>query len=255
MKVELLYFDGCPGHRKAERTLRSTLREIGIRRGFEMVAVNTDEEAERLRFPGSPTVRVDGEDLFPEGFGPRTSWHLGCRIYRTPEGPRDHPSVEMIRSSLLRGKRDRRVRDDNSGRRGWQPGEWEYHDHMNPYLMGKIAVKEDRAWDGGLLSSVGAFFANAYEKAVAALGEREGHPHPASAGADGAGAGGKSGASPEKARDEAQKEAFLSLAREKTPRVALDRVREQIETDDDLSRSCTRSAARRTRGTGTWARR
>jgi hypothetical protein len=86
VKVELLYFDGCPGHRKAERALRSALSGSGLR-----------AEAERLSFPGSPTVRVDGQDLFPEGLGPKTSWHLSCRIYRTPKGPNDHPTAEMIR--------------------------------------------------------------------------------------------------------------------------------------------------------------
>jgi hypothetical protein len=30
-----------------------------------LVAVNANEEARRLKFPGSPTLRVDGEDLFP----------------------------------------------------------------------------------------------------------------------------------------------------------------------------------------------
>jgi len=103
VKVELLHFDGCPGYRKAEMALRSALSGSGLRAEFEVVVVNTDQEAERLSFPGSPTVRVDGEDLFPEGLGPRTSWHLGCRIYRTSEGPNDHPTVEMIQARLPRG--------------------------------------------------------------------------------------------------------------------------------------------------------
>ena len=101
MKVELLYFDGCPGHAKAEQALREAISSERVRGGFEMVAVNTDEEAERLRFPGSPTIRVDGRDLFPaEGLEARPSWHLGCRVYRTPEGLKNHPSAGMIRVRL-----------------------------------------------------------------------------------------------------------------------------------------------------------
>ena len=46
--------------------------------------MNTDEEADWLRFPGSPTIRVDGEDLFPAP-GREDCW-LGCRVYATPEG-------------------------------------------------------------------------------------------------------------------------------------------------------------------------
>jgi hypothetical protein len=41
------------------------LAEEGLEADIELVAVNSDEEARRLRFPGSPTIRVDGRDLFP----------------------------------------------------------------------------------------------------------------------------------------------------------------------------------------------
>ena len=64
----------------------------------EMVAVNTDEEAERLRFPGSPTIRADGRDLFPAP--EREDWRLGCRIYATPEGLKGSPTAEMLREAL-----------------------------------------------------------------------------------------------------------------------------------------------------------
>ena len=104
MKVERLYFEGCPGYQKAERALRDALSGAGFWAQVVTVLVSTAEEAERLRFPGSPTVRLDGRDLFPEGLKPRTSWYLGCRIYHTPDGPKDHPTAEMIRSALLRRK-------------------------------------------------------------------------------------------------------------------------------------------------------
>jgi hypothetical protein len=84
MKIEILYFDGCPTYRAAEETLRGVLAERGIEAGVELVAVNTDEEAQRLRFPGSPTIRVDDRDLFP--VADRAGYALGCRMYATPEG-------------------------------------------------------------------------------------------------------------------------------------------------------------------------
>jgi hypothetical protein len=59
MRVEVLYFDGCPTYLETERTLREVLTEEGIEAEVELVAVNTDEEARRLWFPGSPTIRVD----------------------------------------------------------------------------------------------------------------------------------------------------------------------------------------------------
>ncbi len=63
-----------------------------------LVAVNTDEEAQKLRFPGSPTIRVDGEDLFPAP--DRAEYALSCRMYATPEGLRRSPTAEMLEEAL-----------------------------------------------------------------------------------------------------------------------------------------------------------
>ncbi len=79
----MLYFEGCPTYRTAEKTLRAVLAWAGAEAVVKLVAVNTDEEAQRLRFPGSPTIRVDGEDLVPC----RTGWWgtrsvAGCMLTR-----------------------------------------------------------------------------------------------------------------------------------------------------------------------------
>ena len=98
MKVEVLYFDGCPTYETASKTLREVLTAEGMGAIVEMVPINTDEEARRLRFPGSPTIRVDGRDLFaaPE----REDWRLGCRVYATPKGLKGSPTTEMLREAL-----------------------------------------------------------------------------------------------------------------------------------------------------------
>ena len=57
--------EATPNEPPAEEALRAVLLEEGIETKIEMVAVDTDEEAQRLRFPGSPTIRVEGEDLLP----------------------------------------------------------------------------------------------------------------------------------------------------------------------------------------------
>jgi hypothetical protein len=98
MKVEILYFDGCPTYLKAEKTLREILEEQGVDAEVELVAVNTDEGAQEVRFVGSPTIRVDGEDLFP--IPDRPEYALGCRMYATPEGLRGSPTAEMLSKAL-----------------------------------------------------------------------------------------------------------------------------------------------------------
>ena len=101
MKMEVLYFDGCPTYETAAKTLRAVLEKEGMEAEVQLVAVNSDEDAGRLRFPGSPTIRVDGEDLFP--VTEREDWRLGCRVYATPQGLRGSPTAGMLREALLKG--------------------------------------------------------------------------------------------------------------------------------------------------------
>ncbi len=97
MRIALLYSDGCPTYRTAQKDLLRVLAEEGIEAEVELVAVNTDEEARRLGFPGSPTMRVDGRDPFPA----RGEEGLGCRHYATPEGIKGSPTAGMIRAALV----------------------------------------------------------------------------------------------------------------------------------------------------------
>jgi hypothetical protein len=84
VRIEFLYWAGCPSHPEALALLEDVLAERGIEAEVEQREVRTDAEAEALRFPGSPTVRVDGRDVDPAGADARPS--LTCRIYRLPDG-------------------------------------------------------------------------------------------------------------------------------------------------------------------------
>lgn len=59
----------------------------------------TPEDAERLRFVGSPTVLVDGLDPFADG---DVAFGLSCRVYQTPDGLAGTPTVEQLREALQR---------------------------------------------------------------------------------------------------------------------------------------------------------
>ena len=98
MKIEILYFDGCPTYLEAERALRKVLAQMDIGAGVELVAVVTDGDARESRFPGSATIRADGDDLFP--VPERAEYALGCRMYATPEGLKGSPSAGMLEEAL-----------------------------------------------------------------------------------------------------------------------------------------------------------
>jgi hypothetical protein len=97
MKIELLYFDGCPSH---ERLLPS-LRELAATPGVELEQqrIETLEQAERERFLGSPSVRINGVDIEP-GAQERTDFGLKCRLYRGPGGHSGLPPREWIQRAL-----------------------------------------------------------------------------------------------------------------------------------------------------------
>ena len=84
MKVELLFWDGCPSYPEALALLREVLDERGIGELVDIREVHTHDEAVELTFPGSPTIRVDGRDVDPAGASAPPS--LSCRVYHLPSG-------------------------------------------------------------------------------------------------------------------------------------------------------------------------
>ncbi len=97
MQIELLYFDGCPSWQTALENLRAALDDLGLQAEVRLLRVGSDEEAVATRFVGSPTIRLDGEDLFPPT---HSEYAMGCRVYVTPEGLRGWPTVEMLRAAI-----------------------------------------------------------------------------------------------------------------------------------------------------------
>ena len=82
--IELLYWEGCPSHPEARELLQEMLDERGIREPIQVREVLTHDEAVELRFPGSPTIRIDGRDVDPVGAGAPPG--LTCRVYRLEDG-------------------------------------------------------------------------------------------------------------------------------------------------------------------------
>ena len=96
VKVELLYWEGCPSYPEARELLEDVLEDSTQ---FELREIKTQEDAEALHFPGSPTIRVDGVDIDPEGALSRPA--LACRIYHLANGQVSPvPSREMVESAV-----------------------------------------------------------------------------------------------------------------------------------------------------------
>ena len=99
MKVEVLTFEGCPNALSARELVERVLAESRIPVDVAYVNVPDPEAAERLRFLGSPTIRVEGSDIEP-GADQRTAYVLACRIYRTERGATGVPDARWLRDAL-----------------------------------------------------------------------------------------------------------------------------------------------------------
>jgi hypothetical protein len=97
MKIELLYFDGCPSWQTGLNNLKSALQLEGIESEVNLVNVRDDADAIHLEFLGSPSIHVNGVELWAET---RETFALSCRVYPTPEGMKGWPTVEMLREKL-----------------------------------------------------------------------------------------------------------------------------------------------------------
>jgi hypothetical protein len=98
-RVEILYFDGCPNHEPARDLVEQVAAELGLQAEIELVEVADADTATRLRFLGSPSVRVDGRDVEP-GADERSDFVLSCRIYRSERGMVGRPEADWIRDAL-----------------------------------------------------------------------------------------------------------------------------------------------------------
>jgi hypothetical protein len=93
MRIELLYWDGCPSHPRALSDLREAVLEAGLDPQSVIVRqVCTDEDAAAEQFVGSPTIRIDGVDVQPTAEEPTG---LTCRVYTRRDG-RISPTPDPI---------------------------------------------------------------------------------------------------------------------------------------------------------------
>lgn len=95
--VTLRYFDECPHWREARDLVVRALADEGLDVEPRLERIETDEDAQRLDFVGSPTILIDDRDPFR---GIDDTPGLSCRIFQTPEGLAEMPTEEQVREAL-----------------------------------------------------------------------------------------------------------------------------------------------------------
>jgi hypothetical protein len=99
--IEVLYVRECPHYQQTLALVDRVRAELGIDAELRTSLIVDEAAAERARFAGSPTVRVDGRDVEP-GSEPAIEYVLGCRLYRLEYRFAGQPDERWVREALLR---------------------------------------------------------------------------------------------------------------------------------------------------------
>ncbi len=99
MKIEFLYFDGCPNHEPALTNLKEVLAEADIKDKIEIINIEQPDDVSKYRFLGSPSIRINDKDLeIIEN--ETTEYSMRCRRYKNGDQMEGFPSKELIRKIL-----------------------------------------------------------------------------------------------------------------------------------------------------------
>jgi len=102
MKIEVLYFDGCPNHKPAIDQVREGVGEEDVSADVVEVNVSDESTAQKVGFLGSPSVRVNGLDVEPEARAAR-EYGMMCRTYAVNGRREGLPSRELLRQAIRDG--------------------------------------------------------------------------------------------------------------------------------------------------------
>ena len=101
MLIQVLCIPECRNCQPAIDRVRQVLCAEGVDARVEEVLVTEKATARSLRFPGSPTVRVDGVDVESRG---QPGFGLACRLYADGTGV---PSEQALRRAISAARRQR----------------------------------------------------------------------------------------------------------------------------------------------------
>lgn len=94
LKIEIQHFRGCPNSPEMIHRVKEAIKGSEEKIEYNEVLIESNELAEKLKFRGSPTVLINGEDI--EGRKAPESSSLNCRVYEN-----GLPAMELIRKRIL----------------------------------------------------------------------------------------------------------------------------------------------------------
>ncbi len=120
MKIELLYIMDCSWCVKTKKLITESLQDLGVDADVEEILIDSEEKAKKYGFVGSPTIRINGEDIQEKlkkeecasceelaEQGETTEFaeqecECGCRVYFYEGEEYSYPPKAMIEDAIKR---------------------------------------------------------------------------------------------------------------------------------------------------------
>jgi len=101
LKIDVQYFEGCPNSETVLQMVKEFISESEMKIDIEEVLVESQEDAEKYKFRGSPTILINGNDL--EGLPESKTPSLSCRYYQNGL-PTQKDLEDFVISEKIRAK-------------------------------------------------------------------------------------------------------------------------------------------------------
>jgi Domain of unknown function (DUF2703) len=102
LKVEVLYVWECSYHPAAVKLVKDVLAAEGVTTDIHEVLVRDERMAGKLKFFGSPTIRINGRDIAGESAAEK-NFALCCRIYPGSQQI-GLPAAEMVHRAVVEAR-------------------------------------------------------------------------------------------------------------------------------------------------------
>lgn len=77
--IDFMYFKGCPNSEETLKNLYEALKELGLNEEVNIIEIKNIEMAQEFNFPGSPTILINGVDIYDEKKPEKANF--ACRVY------------------------------------------------------------------------------------------------------------------------------------------------------------------------------
>lgn len=96
--IQYYYFEGCPAWRVSWRNLKQAVLEMGIQADLKVVKLEAEEQVTTERFLGSPTIRINGNEI--EGDESGKEYTMACRAFTEDGKLTETPSAAFFKEKL-----------------------------------------------------------------------------------------------------------------------------------------------------------